>query len=172
MLTCLPLAGMKSKKVFRIRSTLALTPKNSSQKPSLSKFQLFQSLDVQVCWRIREKDNAYKNMIEKNRSPHFKFGDGTSQELQTVNRAQYDYKGNPVEIRQTLDENVKLDLKQHHFQYGSHQTDFLQSSKVPINQNQNQTVVDNKDNDRVKIEAKLLLKNSGQRIFGPTNGQQ
>lgn len=38
----------------------------------------------------------------------------------TVMKSQFDYKGNPAEIRQTLDENVKADLKQHHFKYGSH----------------------------------------------------
>lgn len=43
-------------------------------------------------------------MIEKNRAPNFKFGDGHTHEMTTVNKSQYDYKGNPVEIRSYLDE--------------------------------------------------------------------
>ena len=54
-------------------------------------------------------------MIDKFKTPHFTLGDGQSQELTTVMKSQYDYKGNPAEIRQTLDENTKKDLKQHHF---------------------------------------------------------
>ena len=63
-------------------------------------------------------------MIEKNRAPHFKFGDGQVHETTSVTKSQYDYKGNAAEIRGFMDEQKKADLKQHHFAMGSHSTEY------------------------------------------------
>ena len=63
-------------------------------------------------------------MIEKNRNPHFKFGDGHTHEMTSVTKQQYDYKGSAADIRGYLDESKKADLKQHHFAMGSHSTEY------------------------------------------------
>jgi hypothetical protein len=58
-------------------------------------------------------------MIQKNRSNNFEFKDpGVSNDpsLHTsMAHSQFDYKGNPLEIRQTLNPEIKKDLRQHHF---------------------------------------------------------
>lgn len=95
-------------------------------------------------------------MIEKNRAPNFKFGDGHTHEMTTVNKSQYDYKGNPVEIRSYLDEQKKADLKQHHFAMGSHTTEY-QTSALKVNSDGGNP----NSSNGFKFESKSLLKNSG-----------
>lgn len=67
-------------------------------------------------------------MIEKNRNNNFKFDDGvaakSSDIMTTVMKSQHDYKGNPNEIRQTLDPSIKKDLRQHHFSMGNHPIEY------------------------------------------------
>ena len=99
-----------------------------------------------------------KELIEKNRAHNFQLGDSNQIPNTTVSRATYDYKGNPMTIRQTLDENQKSDLKAHHFQMGSHPRDFTTKNQKP------ETLTGT--HSQTHFEGKPLLKNSGQRIFG------
>lgn len=70
-------------------------------------------------------------VMEKNRGQNFKFGDKGMMEKESVTKSTYDYKGNPMLIRQTLNEAQKSDLRAAHFQYGSHENDYkVGSSKV------------------------------------------
>ncbi|CDW73675.1 UNKNOWN [Stylonychia lemnae] len=117
-----------------------------------SKFQAVQG----------DKEMATKSIIEKNRNPHFKFGDGLSHDMTSVSKQQFDYKGNASEIRGFLDESRKQDLKQHHFAMGSHTTEYQTSNQKQLNTDQ----TNNQLSAGAKFETKSLLKNSGQRIFG------
>jgi hypothetical protein len=66
-------------------------------------------------------------MIERNKNPHFKLGGDSSIDpsiMTSVAHQHFDYKGNAAEIRQTLDPEIKKDLRQHHFQMGSHPTEY------------------------------------------------
>lgn len=69
------------------------------------------------------RDNMIQQMIMKNRSPNFKFDEEhRSKEMTSVMRQQFDYKG--TEGRVSLDPAIKADLRQHHFNYGSHPTEY------------------------------------------------
>lgn len=62
-------------------------------------------------------------MIMKNKSPNFKFDeDHLPKETTSIMKEQFDYKG--ADGRVTLDPAIKADLRQHHFNYGSHPTEY------------------------------------------------
>lgn len=73
--------------------------------------QMFDSKSAQ-------RDTLIKQMIDKNRSPHFKFSDhpsSTKEEMTSIMKSQYDYKGNSVNCRGYMDPAVMADLRAHHF---------------------------------------------------------
>lgn len=83
-------------------------------------------------------DNSARNqtLFDKNRSHHFKFGDGSQkEEMMTVAKEQYDFKGNAMSIRSSLDTSLKQDLKNHHINMGSHTVEY-QTSYLHVNPNQ------------------------------------
>jgi len=68
-----------------------------------------------------------KQLIEKNRDPHFKFDDphkGLGNLMTSVMKQNFDFKGNPSDHRSFLDPEIKADLRQHHFTYGFHQQEY------------------------------------------------
>jgi hypothetical protein len=76
-------------------------------------------------------------IVERNRSPHFKFDDHSASSdpnlMTSVAHINHDYKGNPMEIRQSLNPEVVKDLRQHHFSYGSHPNVFNTSAmQTPV----------------------------------------
>lgn len=74
------------------------------------------------------RDSMIKAMIEKNRSPHFKFADASKEEVMTsVMHQQYDYKDSKL-ARGYLDPSIKADLRAHHFNVGYHPNDYLTSA--------------------------------------------
>lgn len=65
-----------------------------------------------------QRDTLIKQMIDKNRSPHFKFSDhpsSTKEEMTSIMKSQFDYKGNSVNCRGYMDPAVMADLRAHHF---------------------------------------------------------
>lgn len=74
------------------------------------------------------RDSMIKAMIEKNRSPHFKFSDASAkEEMTSVMHQQFDYKDSK-EARGYLDPSIKADLRAHHFNVGYHPNDYLTSA--------------------------------------------
>ena len=85
----------------------------------------------------RRESGSYQMIADNNRNPHFKFDDHSAQcdpnVMKSVAHIDHDYKGNPMEIRQTLNPEVVKDLRQHHFNYGSHPTVFSSNSvQTPV----------------------------------------
>jgi len=58
--------------------------------------------------------------------------------MTSVMRSEFDYKGNPNQIRQVLDPEIKKDLRQHHFSMGSHPSDYSTSTLKVANSPQEQ----------------------------------
>jgi len=81
--------------------------------------------------KTAERGGELKQLIEKNRDPHFKFDDphkGLGNLMTSVMKANFDFKGNPADHRAFLDPEIKADLRQHHFSYGFHRPDFSTSA--------------------------------------------
>lgn len=65
-----------------------------------------------------------KSIVDKNRAHNFQLGDGQVIESTSVSNSTFDYKGNPMLIRGSMNEEKKSDLKTHHFQMGSHDNQY------------------------------------------------
>ena len=66
----------------------------------------------------------YKENVDKARNANFRFGDGQTQQIQTCNQQNYNYKGEAAQIRSFLDEDTKKDLRAGHFKLGSHNNEY------------------------------------------------
>jgi hypothetical protein len=80
--------------------------------------------------------------------------------LTSVSKAHYDFKGDPSKIRAHLDESRKVDLRGHHFSYGSH-TNAFTSTQQSNNQGMSNAAVLGGN----KPDNKSLLKASGASVF-------
>ena len=72
--------------------------------------------------------NEGKTYDNKNKNQSFKIGDGQQQLAESISKSEFDYKGNAMGIRGTLNEAQMNDLRGHHFTMGSHGNDFITSS--------------------------------------------
>jgi hypothetical protein len=72
-----------------------------------------------------------QGLTEKAREQHIKFEDRNGNTFISQTKSNFDYKGDPSQIKAVLDADRQADLRTHHFSYGNHANEFKENKEQP-----------------------------------------